>query len=230
MKANITYVHHSSYFVETGSASLLFDFAGGNMPVFSDGKPIYVFVSHAHEDHFTKEIFELAEQYPNVTYLLSSDIDANDVPELEEKAVFLAPGDKYADKNIKVETLTSTDQGIAFWVHVDGLDIYHAGDLNNWYWEGSKEDQDLEKAYHNELDKLAGRCADIAFVPVDPRLGDNFYRGVEDYMKISDALHLYPMHFWGDYSVIDKLKALPCTERYRDRIADITVEDQIFTI
>ena len=152
-----------------------------------------------------------------------------DVPELvQEKTVFLAPNTTWKDSCVQVETYGANDEGIALWCHVDGVDIYHSGDLNNWYWGKGQEDPEAEKAYYAVLDKLAGHCFDIAFIPVDPRLGDDYYRGLDDFMKKADARHIYPMHFWYDYSIIEKVKALPCTEAYRDRIANIVSEDDFF--
>ena len=229
MIAKVTYVHQSSFLVETGSASLLFDFAGGIMPIFSEGKEIYVIVTHDHAEHYSKAIFSLADQYPNVRYLLSSDVPLEDVPELvQEKTVFLAPNTTWKDSCVQVETYGANDEGIALWCHVDGVDIYHSGDLNTWFWGKGHEDPEAEKAYYAVLDKLAGHCFDIAFIPVDPRLGDDYYRGLDDFMKKADARHIYPMHFWYDYSIIEKVKALPCTEAYRDRIANIVSEDDFF--
>lgn len=35
-----------------------------------------------------------------------------------------------------VETLPSTDEGVAWFVTAEGKFIFHAGDLNWWHWEG----------------------------------------------------------------------------------------------
>ena len=230
MSYKVTYIHHSSFMVETGESFLIFDFAGGVMPMLPESKKPYIFVSHNHPDHFNKDIFKLSASRPDVRYILSSDIPSSEVPELDEECLcYLAPGETFSDHFVKVETSRSTDEGVAFWVHVDGFDFYHAGDMNNWFWDGSEADLELEKQYHEELQKFANRCViDSAFIPVDPRLGDNFYRGLDDFMRRVETDHVFPMHFWGDYSVIQKLKALPCTEPYRDRIMDITVEEQVF--
>ena len=50
----ITYIHHSAFLVETESAYLLFDYFQGKLPEFSEEKPLYVFASHRHPDHFFK--------------------------------------------------------------------------------------------------------------------------------------------------------------------------------
>lgn len=76
----LTYIHHSGFALETESFIMVFDYwmdPAGIMPTLCDkGKHIYVFSSHFHEDHFTREIFSWKDQYPstNFTYLLSKDI------------------------------------------------------------------------------------------------------------------------------------------------------------
>ena len=37
-------------------------------------------------------------------------------------------------KGVKIKAFGSTDIGISFLVSVDGVDIFHAGDLNWWHW------------------------------------------------------------------------------------------------
>ena len=72
---NITYIHHSAFLVETASAWLLFDYFEGELPAIPVEKPLYVFSSHIHADHFSRKIFGLAR--PGVTFLLSADIPAD---------------------------------------------------------------------------------------------------------------------------------------------------------
>ena len=77
----ITYIHHSAFLVETESAYLLFDYFQGKLPEFSEEKPLYVFASHRHPDHFSKVIFELEEKHPKIHYILAFDIWSKRVPE-----------------------------------------------------------------------------------------------------------------------------------------------------
>ena len=69
----VTFINHSSFFVELESHCLLFDYYQGDIPQVVD-KPLYVFASHSHEDHFSPEIFQLARPGREVYYLLSDDI------------------------------------------------------------------------------------------------------------------------------------------------------------
>lgn len=229
----VTYIHHSAFLVETESACMLFDYFQGTLPKLPEEKPLYVFASHRHPDHFSKIIFDLAAGHENIRFLLSFDIWTKRVPEeLKERTVFLKPGEQYEDGNLRVEAFRSTDEGVAFWCHVDGLELYHAGDLNHWYWDGEEEEwnRDMTAAYRSEIEKMKGRTADAAFLPLDPRLGEYFYLGIDDFMKVVDAKRIFPMHFWGEYDVAARLKALPYSAAYRERIVEIEREGQEFEI
>lgn len=229
----ITYIHHSAFLVETESASLLFDYFQGELPEIADGKPLYIFASHRHPDHFSKVVFDIAAKHENTRILLSFDIWKKRVPE-EQKEItsFLAPDKVWEDEILKVETFKSTDEGVAFWCTIDGRKIYHAGDLNHWYWDGEDEEWNMAMtaAYRSEIEKMRGREVDAAFLPLDPRLGEYFYLGIDDFMKTADAKRIFPMHFWGEYDVAARLKALPCSEKYRGKIVEIEREGQEFEI
>lgn len=71
----ITYLHHSGFSVETETKVLLFDYytEGGRKAYFDPAaypdKAVFVFVSHAHEDHYDRRILSWAK-LPNVRYVL----------------------------------------------------------------------------------------------------------------------------------------------------------------
>ena len=74
----LTYIFHSGFVLETEQSILVFDYwmdpCGVMDGVLLSEKPLYVFSSHFHEDHFTKEIFEWKKQREGITYILSKDI------------------------------------------------------------------------------------------------------------------------------------------------------------
>lgn len=51
-KMKVTYIHHSSFLVETDENYFLFDYFEGELPEFKEDKPLLVFASHRHGDHF----------------------------------------------------------------------------------------------------------------------------------------------------------------------------------
>ena len=71
----ITFIYHSSFAVELENCVLVFDYYGeGQLPTIPENKKIYFLNSHAHPDHFKREILELKSEYPTAEYILSRDI------------------------------------------------------------------------------------------------------------------------------------------------------------
>lgn len=234
----ITYIHHSGYLAELDQVLLLFDFIGGPLPALPADKPLVVFASHRHQDHFSPDIFKLADTHPRIRFVLSDDIWQNKVPEpLGCRTEFVDPGKTLTLPEGAAVTVTcfkSTDEGVAFVVATEGKTIYHAGDLNNWRWNGEEPawNNNMSANYQRELKKMQelGICPDAAMLPLDGRQEDLFYLGIDDFMRTVGAAHVFPMHFWEDYHVIPRLKKLDCSAGYRDRIVDLTQEGQEFII
>ncbi len=255
----ITYIHHSGFCVETETTVLLFDYYKGTIPLFDKQKDIYVFSSHKHQDHFNLEIFELAKIYPEITFILSSDIrmneaymDRKNIPESIRPNIYFIgknetktfpvksstkdghPDSCLDDKssNLLVETLASTDEGVAFIVTVNGKVIYHAGDLNWWSWEGETKEEytDMTDRFQKEILKIKDRHFDVAFLPLDPRQEDRFWWGFDYFMKSTKTALAFPMHFWKDYTIISKLINMGNADEYSNRIMDIKEEGQIYEV
>ena len=220
-KVTVTYIKHSGFLVETKESYLLFDYWEGKLPELQYDKELYVFSSHAHHDHYTKDIFKFENKCKKVVYVLSSDIKrASSFWKKAENVLFMKPHEEKVIDACTVSTLKSTDEGVAFLVKTEGKTIYHAGDLNLWWWSGRNE-SDNEKArenYEKEIEKIENRHFDAAFVVLDSRQGEEFYLGFDYFMKNTNTDKVYPMHCWNDTSISEKLKAMDCSEKYRHKI------------
>ena len=222
----ISYIHHSSFLVELKQLSLLFDYFQGDVKL-PEGKPAVIFASHRHGDHFSPVIFDFAKERQDVYYVLSDDIWEKRTPSgLRERILFAGPGQEFSLpwlSGISVRTFKSTDEGVAFLIRSPEGVIYHAGDLNNWQWEGEPKDwnRNMEVNYRRQLEAMKNEKIDVAFVPLDPRQGKDFYRGMDDFMKMVGAARVFPMHCWDDFTVISGLKAMEESKDYRDRIMEI---------
>lgn len=213
----VTYLKHSGFMVESRNYIYLFDYIGGNIDkAIKSDKKIYVMVSHVHDDHFSKIIFDIATKHNNVTYVLSYDV----VKKIKKNAVLskmveqlniirVQAHEKYKIDDIVVETLKSTDEGVAFIVCEKDGTIYHAGDLNWWHWDGEPKswNRNMEVNFKREIDSMKGRKIDIAFVPLDPRQEEAYYMGMDYFIKNVGANEIYPMHFWGEPRIIDRYKS-----------------------
>lgn len=232
----ITYIGHSGFLVETEKSYYLFDYYKGELPLLMENKPLYVFVSHRHEDHFNPEIFKLARQYPLTKYIFAFDIRLTPrnlakwgIDEgWKEKILTVRSKSSYQlEENCRIETLRSTDEGVAFLVTEGENSIFHAGDLNWWFWEG--EDKGwlgtMEANFKREVDRIAGRRLDVAFLPLDDRLGNTFYKGMDWYLRMCDVRYAFPMHFWEDFSVIERFRQMDCAKDYTTIICDTVHEN-----
>ena len=133
----LTYIFHSGFAIETDRCILTFDYwmdPEGIVPqLLKTEKPVYVFSSHFHEDHFNREIFSWRQTRSDIIYILSKDILKHRRAQKEEADVWLAKGGTWSDGLIRVAATGSNDSGVSWIVETDGRRIFHAGDLNNWY-------------------------------------------------------------------------------------------------
>ena len=223
----LTYIHHSCFLLETEGASLLFDYTEGELPPFDMKKSLYIFSTHRHGDHFSEKIFSLAKDVQTISYLLSFDIPEERIPLAVKKDVYsLEANSTYQVGDLKIHTFKSTDEGIALVIEVEGKKLYYAGDLNHWHWDGEPDWWNLQMAkdYLSEVEKLPKKL-DLAFVPVDPRLGTSFSLGSLELLAHADVGLLVPMHFWNDFSVCEKLQEATST-----KIAQITHKTQTWRL
>ena len=209
----LDYLGHSGFLAETDRALLLFDYFRGDLSLVDargSGKPLFVFVSHAHGDHFVPAVFSLMDSGRAVKYLLSFDLRGSpsvppdaDVLYLDADAVYEVPGLG------SVRTLRSTDEGVAFLVSTPEAVFFHAGDLAFWDWPGEDPEwlREQESVYRREIGTLAGTKIDAAFVVLDDRLEENFAEGITFFLSVCRPGYLLPMHFWKDRSVIERFKA-----------------------
>lgn len=244
----VTFIHHSSFCVEVEDKVFIFDYFKGDripdfefrgkVPEFSKEQSIYVFASHRHQDHFDREVLSWQEKYPNIQYIFPKEIKFSDNylikkgidPKVKERIHSMKANSSMSLDGIKIETLMSTDEGVAFLITYAGKTIYHAGDLHWWHWEGEEEifNEYQEKTYKRQIDKLKNRKLDVAFVVIDQRLEKAVFWGIDYFMNHVDAAHVIPMHLWQNYGLIAQYKSLPQTQAFSKRILDVNEENQVF--
>ena len=204
---NITCIGHSGFLIELPEYNLIFDyFTDKNniiRPKIFKNKDTCVFVSHSHHDHYNKKIFDWSE-WGNIIYILDSGIKA-DCPQ----SIKVHEGDDFNifDDKINVRVYGSTDEGVSFLVKTGEAVFFHAGDLNDWYWEDESTPEELaadEKNYLDIIKKLAGEHIDTAFIPKDPRLERNAGRGIKYFKEIVAPEKIIAMHYPGNDGVIYK--------------------------
>ncbi len=214
----ITYLHHSGFVVECDNVILIFDPIVEIPEKFlNSSKPVIIFVSHSHGDHYSSSIWKYKNT--NITYVLSSDIFR--LPK-KDKVIKIGENESITVNDCKIHTFGSTDQGVSFLIQTEKEVIFFAGDLNWWAWDPKTrphinpqvEEDDYKRILKDLKTYLNGKIIDVAFVPVDPRLdlpgGELF--AAQYFIDYLHPKELVPMHFWGDFNVIKRLKkSLPNT-------------------
>lgn len=229
---SVTYLHHSGFLVETDQFQLIFDgySENGTYDFFKEieekGKQRVFFVSHAHGDHFDPLI--LQGQKEDTVYVLSNDIGVKPTGE----TLFVGAGETHIFHDMGITTLQSNDEGVAFLVTVEGKTIYHGGDLNWWHWNGESDafNEEIAKSYKKEIEKLKEIPIDVAFVPMDPRLEDKYYLAMDYIMSHVDIEKAFPMHFWGDFTMVEKLQQELFSAPYREKLIEIKKRGQTFSL
>ena len=224
-----TFLDHSGFLVELDSVCLLFDWWKGELPPLPE-KPLLVFASHWHEDHFSPNLFSLSA----AAYIFGG----MDKPWLAKKGAsgeVLARsvsmnGNETASpiEGVTVETLPSTDEGVAFLVTADGKTVFHAGDLNWWHWEGEPDpwNPDMAKAFQSYCQPLCGRTIDLALLPLDPRLNADGFRGPKHFLEIAHIRRWLPMHQWGNFGFTEAF--LACYPEFKEQTVPVSRRGQVF--
>lgn len=218
----VTFLGHSGFAVDTGRHVLLFDYCPRHMKRITDpmlhalldGRTPLVFVSHVHRDHYDPAIYEL----DGARFFVGMGVPP------QKDATVMVGGDKYTDEELTVTAYPSTDEGVAFLVEIDGLTIYHAGDLNWWYWpeEPDPWNPDMAQFFLSCTEPLLKQEIDLAFLCADPRQREGWLFGFDHLMRNGQIHNAIPMHFWNQKSAPGKVLAAPVTEAYRDRIVPLS--------
>ena len=211
-KMTVTYYHHSGFSVASGDVLLVFDYWRGKANPFPEAlgitpevlaryNEVYVFISHEHEDHYDGVVYTW-DQYAPVTYIVADCLPEQARGHRVQKGSEMSLSDR-----MQVKCYGSTDSGVSFLVTVDGVSFFHAGDLNFWHWRevcNAHQIQEADADFRSEMADIQGVDIDVAFFPVDPRMGMLFDAGANYFVLTAKPRLLLPMHFWGRSDVISE--------------------------
>ena len=244
----IIFIHHSCFLVELDDKVLIFDYFDGDkvegmhftgkLPSYEPDTKIYMFASHSHKDHYDMDILRLTDKYPNIHYVFSKDIRISPHflpkhgidPAVRDRVTFVSPDNTYHVDDLDIMTLRSTDAGVAFYVASNGVSLFHAGDLNDWEWDGAGDliNGRVRRAFRHEIKKLSEKPINVAFFPMDPKLMEYQFKGFDYFLQNTSAEFVFPMHMWQDYSGITEYKKRLSNKEMADRVIEIERENQTF--
>lgn len=212
----LNFIHHSCYLVALPKALLLFDYfeeqgeeeqATGQhlLSLLQRGeqRPLYIFCSHSHADHYAPIVHSLFRQYAGgVRYIFHEEVRASVPEQYRPEVLFLSTGTFAELEGLKIKAYGSTDIGGSFYIDVEGYRLFHAGDLNNWHWNEEASPEYIaqyEADWRRELARLvADRVElDLLMFPTDLRLGKDYLKGLRELLQVIPVGLLAPMHLNG---------------------------------
>lgn len=177
-EAYLWYLGNCGYAIKTRNHFLVFDYFTRKLhptePSLANGfinpkevaaENMAVFVTHEHGDHFDSTIFGWLGQMPRLQYVFGFKPDS--LPENARQGYagqayeYIGPGMTKTIDGMQVMAVRSNDAGVGFVIGVDGLTIYHAGDLAGWL-------PDQKQGFTSQIDSIAAAVGsvDIALVNV----------------------------------------------------------------
>ena len=218
----VTHLYHSGVFIETEHHLLLIDYYQGYLTL-TPNKPLYVFVSHNHYDHYNHEIFNI--HHPNIHYILSDDVPYH------SNALMVKAHQTYTIDDITIKTLKSTDEGVAFIIKVDQKVIYHAGDLHWWHWKDEDDifNQYQKETYIQEMNSIDENI-DLACIVIDKRLEENYLLGLTYFLKQVQCQYVLPIHYFGNYNISESLQKEKPDNPYQACILNVKHQNQQFEL
>ncbi len=196
-EATVWFLGHMGWAVRTAHHLLIFDVDGRNVPPDEPslangsidpreiaGVATTVFITHGHDDHYAPGVFEWKKTVKDITYVAGFE------PEGKEGYVLMGPRETKTLGGLEITTIKAVDEGVGFFVKVDGVTLFHSGD----HLEVPGRDD-----FKPEIDFLAGRglAADLLFMPVSMPHFPGMNEGVHYAMKRLSAREMFPGHLRG---------------------------------
>ncbi|MFC1726732.1 ankyrin repeat domain-containing protein [candidate division KSB1 bacterium] len=202
-EAYIWYLGHGGWAVKTKEHLLVFDYIEPEKkpayPFISNGNinpeeikdlDVTVFISHEHNDHFDRTIFNWEKTVTNINYVFGFTPRRINTSNFE----IIEPRESKVINGMEVLTIRSSDSGVGFLVKTDGLKIFHGGDHAN-------TGEVLKKDFTDEIDYLVKDHTgmDIAFMLSGSACGgggslETVRKGLNYFVQNLKPGMFFPMH------------------------------------
>lgn len=197
----ITYLENYGYLIEAVNCTILLDYVKGKLPDMRTDKPIYVLASSRDPNHYNERIFRLYDQYDDVYYFLSSDIEGgNRIPKQRQKLVtFIHPDEDFILARFHLHAMPTSALGVAFSFDVSTFSVLHAGSLADAF-DPTDDGKHTHRQFMKALEKLE-QDYDIAFLPANPALGAHMATSAREIVDGRRIGKIFPMGFQDDWAV-----------------------------
>ncbi len=205
-QALVSFFYHSAFTVSLQKTLLIFSYRQKDVQQleechylsskdFRGFNNILVFVPSASAVHHDPVIYSWKQSFP-ITYIMPQEA-AKTAPRAANIRV-CREGDTFSVGHSEISVFGSTDQGVSYLVSAEGLNVFHAGDLNLWHWREEntlKEIARAEQAFYEKTAAIPKDTIDICFFPLDPNQGGLYDAGANHFIMSLRPKVFFPMHF-----------------------------------
>ncbi|NLX82212.1 MAG: hypothetical protein GXZ04_00115 [Clostridiales bacterium] len=205
-QALVSYFYQSAFTVSLQKTLLVFSYRQKDVPQllesayltekdFHGFNSILVFVPSASAAHHDPAIYQWKQSFP-ITYIMPQEA-AKTAPRAANVRV-CREGDSFTVGYSEIKVFGSTDIGVSYLVSAEGLNVFHAGDLNLWHWREENSLREIAKAealFYEKVAQIPKDTIDISFFPLDPNQGGFYDAGANHFIIALRPKVFFPMHF-----------------------------------
>ncbi len=205
-QALVTYFYQSAFTVTLNKTLMVFSYRQTGLSQVAENQRlndkdfqgfnnILVFVPNASAEHHDTAIYEWKRSFP-ITYILPQDA-ARSAPRAANVRV-CREGDHFTVGHSEINVYGSTDTGLSYLVSAEGVNVFHAGDLNLWHWREENTLREIGKAealFYEKVKQIPRDRIHICMFPLDPNLGGLYDAGANHLIMSLRPRVFFPMHF-----------------------------------
>ena len=193
--------------------------------------PTHVWVSHGHPGHYGRGDSVQIANLSRSTYYSTKEVIryVQDRDLLHTRYLGFEPGSRLLADGVDVEVFSVAHPPEPP-VAPEWRDLPGAPNTISVFQTGGRTllhvgDTMLDPAY----DDIAERYQiDLAMLPLDPRLGEDGFRGPQYLLETAEIRRFLPMHQWGDFGFTEKFLAR--YPEFRSRTLPVAAEGQTFSL
>ncbi len=151
-------------------------------------------------EHFNEAVCRFAET-ETVSYVIADELPEG-VPGRRMRR-----GDLCLEGDAEIAAYGATGSGVSYLIKTAGWRIFCAGELNFWHWRERstlREIGQAERDYEQAVRELYGKEIDLAFFPLDPRMGEYCDAGIQHFLMNVKPKALAPTHWQGRTDVLEE--------------------------
>ena len=215
MRVKIVYVFHSCFALMFNSKVLVFDYselldekARNFIRNIVRNKELLVMISHSHMDHFSKEFLKLRNYAKKFTCIVSRDV-SDACSDVGKQCEIVSEGDELSLDGILIKVLGSSDLGVSYFLKIDNLKVYFAGDNSDWRRPSLPKEfnEIIWQIFSKVVEELRRNVSNLDVLFANLCVECNDYGGLGKLCKTFNPKLLVPMHLRGNIEILKQLRS-----------------------